>query len=201
MKKLFSVLLFLFVFSFCFAEEYVIGSVVGRDTTYHSPRNVHFKYDDTNKTYYLQIETPLYLSWSYISDKQLQSLQKTIDKAVEWGNIVETKKVAVTKSLPDSQIDTKVSWRFINDANNFYSSNSFTLFWDFIGAEDGDWVLLFYSSEAKSRQNQFMTYSTDFIYFTKDSVLELQKIISDENIQKEKAKNAMKQSLSDDLFK
>lgn len=200
MKRFLSILLIAFAVSFCFADEYTLGEISVSGSLYGMGETVRLKYDDKENTYYLQVSSIMYLGWIYLSEDQLKTLRATVDKALEWGKISEEKKVEVFKEIPNSKLTGKVGWRLTTDANNFYTANSFVLKWIYGGMSDGEWALVLGSSEAKSQQNQFMTYSTDYLMFFKKEIQELKKIISEDNIKKVKAANEKTKKSADDLF-
>lgn len=180
------------------AEEYTIGEISGYENTYKSEQKIRLKYDDKEKQYYLQLSNLLHLSWIYISPEQLETMRATVDKAVEWGKIVESKNVEVAKEIPNSQLNSKVAWRF-STGGDFYSANNLTLKWMFAGNE-GVWALVLMSSEVSSLQNHFMTYSTDSVVIAGSKVKEFKEIISKKYIEKAKADHDKAKKESDDLF-
>lgn len=199
MRKLFILLSLLFVSAASFADEYIVGSVTVYEQKFSTERTVRLKYDDDGQ-YYLQFSSPMYVAWFFLSEDQLKALRVTVDKALEWGKISEAKKVEVFKELPNSKLDGRVAWRLSTNSNNFYTSNTFSIMWIYGGMDTGEWAVVMGSNEAKSRQNQFMTYSTDYLVFEKDKVLELKKIISEDNIKKVKAENSKTKQSAEELF-
>ena len=92
MKRFLSILLIAFAVSFCFADEYTLGEISVSGSLYGMGETVRLKYDDKENTYYLQVSSLMYLGWIYISEDQLKTLRATVDKAIEWGKIAESKK-------------------------------------------------------------------------------------------------------------
>ena len=197
MKKVFTLFLFIFILSVCFAEEYTIGSISSYEIDWKTNRTIDFRFDDEKETYYLKIKSIMNTGWVYISDEQLKELQRIINKAIEWGKIVENNKVAVTKEIPNGQFTTQVGWNFGND---WFSSNNLAIRWSFQGLENGKWALLLDSSNATSRQNQFITYTTEELVFEKKDVLQFKEVISNENIKNAKTLHDKNKKKIDELF-
>lgn len=200
MKRFLSILLIAFAVSFCFADEYTLGEISVSGSLYGMGETVRLKYDDKENTYYLQVSSLMYLGWIYLSEDQLKTLRATVDKAIEWGKIAESKKLEVSKEIPDSKLTSKVAWRFLTDHNNFYFADGLNLKWTFQSTDYGSWYLTFQSSEVSSRQNQFMTYSVDTISMSRLTTEDFKKIISEEGIKKVKAEHEKKKKEADELF-
>ncbi len=200
MKKIvlliFTVVLTFALFPF-FAEEYTIGSITALSSNGRTEKKVNFRYNDDEDTYFLQVPNLFGVGWIFLSEQQLEILRGIISKSIEWGKIVEENKVAVNKSIPDSEITSKVTWLF---GNSWHSANRITLKWAFHGLEKGAWFITFDSTEATSNQNQFVTYSTEITVITQDEVVNFGRIIAKENIENAKSDYAKKKKNIDLLF-
>jgi len=186
MKRLFACfLLLLFVGSSLAADEYVIGKISYYDYEYWNTETINFKYDDSNKIFYLQTADWLTTGWVELSSAQVETLRATLQKALDWAKIAEENGSEIKKEIPNSTITTNVTWKSGDDWYKNKSWDKLSIHSHFIAAgEKGDTLstLLMIASKVTSATNQFEKYEFPEIVLLKSNMEEFLQVISEENI-------------------
>jgi len=117
------------------------------------------------------------LSFVYISESDIVSLRKTIDKYLEWEALAVEKQVTLEKAIPDSTISGPVVFRFGDD---WYSASALELYFSFLSQNENRHQLVINSNKVESRTNSFIDYKIETLYLDKEQVLLFKDGISEE---------------------
>ena len=141
------------------------------------------KYDDKDDIFYLRTSDWINNAWIHLTWNDLAKLRMNLEKYFEWEKLAVEKSVKLEKALPNSEISTKVTWKFGDD---WYSAWYFTLNFTFYSQNTSRHQLVLTSSKATG-SNQFVTYKIDGYYFDKKHVQQLYDAINEEALKKQVA--------------
>jgi len=112
-----------------------------------------------------------------MSESDIVSLRKTIDKYLEWEALAVEKQVTLDKAIPDSTISGPVVFRFGDD---WYSANGLEPYFLFVSMNENSHELVIGSNKVESRTSSFIDYKIETLYLDKDQVLPFKDGISEE---------------------
>lgn len=140
------------------------------------------KYDDEDDVFFLRIDDWINKAWIHLTRNDIAKLRKNIEKYFEWEKLAVEKAVKLEKDLPDSTINTEVTWKFGDD---WQSAMGLNVYFVFFSQNTTRHQLVLYSSKATSYKNQFITYKMDDLYFDKNQVQQLYNAIKEETLSKQ----------------
>jgi len=134
--------------------------------------------------------------WINISSEQLDSIKKTIEKYISWVSIATENKVEINKSIPDSEIDTSIAWKY---GDNWYENSYFRLYFEALSQTIERHQLVISSNKVRTDENQFITIKLDPLYLDYDQAQSLLNGINQETIN-QIVKEHEKQKKNQELF-
>ena len=140
------------------------------------------KYDDEDDVFFLRIDDWINKAWIHLTRNDIAKLRKNIEKYFEWEKLAVEKAVKLEKDLPDSTINTEVTWKFGDD---WQSAMGLNVYFVFFSQNTTRHQLVLYSSKVTSYKNQFITYKMDDLYFDKNQVQQLYNAIKEETLSKQ----------------
>ena len=198
------IILILFIVVGCiqiYADEYIIykGSAYKYNFLLKRFTDTQFliKYSDEEKVYYLFSSDYISKQWINITSEQLDSIRKTIEKYFDWVKIATDNQVEIDKTIPDSEINTSISWMYGDD---WHSNDSFQLYFAVLSQDIKTHQLIISSNKVNSRTNQFISAKLETLYLNTDEAAALLNGIQQDNIM-EVGKEYQKKKSNQDLFK
>lgn len=182
------------------ADEYVVYS--GSAYQYNeflkgfSDAKFLIKYSDDEEVFYLYTSDVFNKAWINISSEDLEKTRKTIGKYLDWVKIATEKQVEIDKEIPESEIQTSISWKFGDD---WYSSDSFKLNFHAFSQNIQRHQLVISSNKVESDRNEFVSIKLDTLYLDQDQAAEFLSGIDPETVKKIIAEHDSKQK-NQELF-
>lgn len=192
MKKKILILLLISLFTFpCFSEEAIFLS-----------DDINIKYENsvwdellddsinvvTVGTVYNQGYISLYNSdilgdyeFIYLSEDGRNLLTKMIDKYLDWEELAISKRVTISKNIPDLKIPV---FAYYTSFDEPHIVKNLTLTASFHSISPKEHYLILETDEKQTSDNDYIKYSMDPWYFSHDSAIILKNSISNENITK-----------------
>lgn len=200
MKKLVILIgLFIFAAGLLAADEYVIGQISYYEPDYGNPESINFKYEDTDKIFYLQTSDWYTTGWVEISNDQLISLRKTLQKCLDWAKIAEESGTEVKKELPDSTIISSVTWKSGDEWHKNATWDKINIHTHFIAIENEHPMVLILANKIQSNDNKYLKYEFPTMIMPMDNIRDFIQVISEDNIQDVIAKHENSKK-AEDLF-
>ncbi len=182
------------------AEEYVV--YVGEAFNYNDilkqmiANQFAIKYDDDKKIYYLYVNNALNKGWIHVSAENLIVLRNSLNKYLEWEKKAIANKVKIEKKIPNSDIETSVTWNYGDD---WFSADNLKIEFTFFSQTEKLHQFVISTNVVNAESNEYIDFKVDSLYLNKDQVEALLKGISDVSIEKAKKENEQKKK-NEELF-
>ena len=102
---------------FVFADEYTVSTYSFTDPDYFTEETMRVRYEDETNEYMFQFSTSYSTLWMVFTEKDLESMRLTVQKALEWEKIAIDNKAQVSKDIPNSSIYMEL----YESSSSFYS--------------------------------------------------------------------------------
>lgn len=126
-------------------------------------------------------------SWIRLDKQSVSILQYTISKYLEWEDKATIDGVKIQKDIPDATFITDVAWR---SGQRISLGSDLIVSFSFFSQSEKRHQLVLDTNKVNAEASSGSGYETFQmqLYFDKDQVIELQKALSDENLNSEKLK-------------
>lgn len=179
-------IIFALVYS-CFsinADEYLIyqGSAYQYNDFLKGFVDAQFliKYDDEEEIYYIFTSDIFNDIWIDITSEQLAAIRSTVSKFIDWEKIATDKQVEIDKQIPDSEIDTSITWKYGDD---WYFGSNFKIYFSAFSQNTERHQLVISSNKVDSKKNKYISAKLDTLYLDIDQVLSFDNGINQGKIQ------------------
>lgn len=199
MKK--TCLLFLFALvlaCFVFAEEYTVSTYSFTDPDYYSEKTMRIRFDDETKEYMFQFSNSYSTLWMVFTEKDLESMRLTAQKALEWEKIAIDNKAQVSKEIPNSTIYMEL----YESSSSFYSGTTkVPVTFTFIATEGaGLTCLMIVGGKTTATSNRYIDIEFQGQLLIGKEIQLFADAISEETITNGINKHNNATSVADDLF-
>ncbi|QXP62078.1 hypothetical protein [Polaribacter sp. HaHaR_3_91] len=125
------------------------------------------KYDTEDKIYYFFSSDFMKKGWIILKEEQLNQFRLTLEKFNDWEAIAIKNKVELEKEFPNSELNCKVSWYYVND---WYHSTGTKMNFKFFSQSKTRHQFIISSNLVTSNSNQFIEYKLETFYLDKNQV-------------------------------
>jgi len=195
------VLVLFFVALICmgsiFSDEYTVASYPYYEGTFGTRKTMKIRYDDETDKYMFYVSNSFSTHWMVFTAEDLNTMRKSVEKALEWKDIALKNKAEVSKTIPDSEFMVELVESSSTDF--FKGVNKVKVQFAFASTENAALTsLLIVGGTTPSSSNRYIK-----LEFEGQIILDIQEFadaISEESINAEIKKHNESVSKADSLF-
>lgn len=205
MKKVVLILLFAFVaMCFVFADEYVVSSYSYTDPDFGSEETVNIRYNDDDGDLFMFVISDYFSTKVLMFTKEdLESMQITAQKALEWQKTAVDNKAEVVKEIPNSKLRMIIGE--IMGSSTYVGKTKVSVSFNFASIVDEDTgnvntAMMIRSESTTDISNEFIDLDFPAQLIIDEDIQHFADAISEDTIQKAIDKHNNDVKIGNDLF-